>query len=327
VRANGGNCTLADAFVEVRRATLRRMQLSGTARIISDVPDPVEPAIRFSMRRRFLKRAALAVGAMGVGAVGYSWLLEPHWIEVVRRRLPIANLPAALVGKTLVQISDLHVGPVVDEDYITGAMRKVSSLGADVVTITGDFMTADGGEQVPAVVRVLKHLQPGKLATVGVLGNHDYALRWANPVVADQLTRKLTDLGITMLRNAVLDVQGLQIAGIDEFWGPSFNPASALQHLDPKGAALMLCHNPDAMDVPVWSGYQGWILAGHTHGGQCKPPFFSPPVIPVRNKRYTAGEFDLFDGRRLYINRGLGYLRRVRFNARPEITVFTMQKG
>ncbi|HEX2860069.1 MAG TPA: hypothetical protein VHN79_00430, partial [Lacunisphaera sp.] len=70
--------------------------------------------------------------------------------------------------------------------------------------------------------------------------------------------------------------------------------------------------------------YQGWILAGHTHGGQCKPPFLPPPLLPVRNRRYTAGEFDLGDGRKLYINRGLGHLLRVRFNVRPEVTVFRL---
>jgi predicted MPP superfamily phosphohydrolase len=47
----------------------------------------------------------------------------------------------------------------------------------------------------------------------------------------------------------------------------------------------------------------------------------------VRNKRYTAGEIPLADGRRLYINRGLGHLIRVRFNVRPEITVFTLRAG
>ena len=50
-------------------------------------------------------------------------------------------------------------------------------------------------------------------------------------------------------------------------------------------------------------------------------------MLPVKNQRYTAGEFDLGDGRWLYINRGLGYLRRVRFNVRPEITVFDLQRA
>jgi len=52
-----------------------------------------------------------------------------------------------------------------------------------------------------------------------------------------------------------------------------------------------------------------------------------PPILPTKNKRYTAGEFDLGDGRRMYINRGLGHLIRVRFNVRPEITAFTLTQG
>jgi predicted MPP superfamily phosphohydrolase len=267
------------------------------------------------------------LAGLGLATFGYTWRVEPHWVQTVRRALPIARLPEALVGKTLVQISDLHVGPIVDEEYLVGALRRVSSLAADIVVITGDFMTCTGTEQVPAVARVLKDLKPGKLATIGILGNHDYAWQWTSKSSADLLTRTLVDTGITMLRNDVTNVHGLQIAGMDELWGPFFNPLHAIRMLDPNRASLVLCHNPDAMDIPVWGGYQGWILAGHTHGGQCKPPFLSPPIIPVKNHRYTAGEFDLYDGRRLYINRGLGYLHRVRFNARPEITVFTMTRA
>ena len=41
-----------------------------------------------------------------------------------------------------------------------------------------------------------------------------------------------------------------------------------------------------------------------------QPPFLPPPILPVRNRRYTYGAFDLYDGRWAYVNRGLGYLRR-----------------
>ena len=74
----------------------------------------------------------------------------------------------------------------------------------------------------------------------------------------------------------------------------------------------------------MWGDYSGWILSGHTHRGQCKPPFLTPPMLP-RNKIYTAGEIDLKDGRRLYINRALGHLWPVRFNVRPEITIFELR--
>lgn len=278
-------------------------------------------------RRVFLRRTALAVVTAGAGALGYAWRVEPHWIDVVRRDLPIANLPSSLVGKTLVQISDLHIGPIVDTDYITNAMKTVSSLGADIVTITGDFMTARGTEQVEPTLRVLSHLQPGKLATIGILGNHDYGWRWSNVAAADLLTRGLRESGMTVLRNELATVHGLQIAGIDDYWSPNFDPSKVMPTLDPKVASLVLCHNPDAMDEHVWGDYRGWILSGHTHGGQCSIPFVGPPIIPVRNKRYTSGAIDLSDGRMVYINRGLGYLHRVRFDARPEVTLFTLRSA
>ena len=60
---------------------------------------------------------------------------------------------------------------------------------------------------------------------------------------------------------------------------------------------------------------------------QCKPPFLTPPLLPVRNQRYTAGVFALSDSRRMYISRGVGHLMQVRFNVRPEVTVFELQRA
>jgi predicted MPP superfamily phosphohydrolase len=271
-------------------------------------------------RRRFLVSAGAAVGLTGL----YAWRIEPHWVQIVKRELPIANLSAQLIGKTVVQISDLHVGPVVDSDYLMTALKSVSALEPDLVLITGDFMSYDHADQENEVARVLQHLQPASIDCVAILGNHDYAWGWSRANVADSLTTRLTDMGIHVLRNESRSFGGLNIIGLDDFWGPNFEPQGVLSNINPQQANLVLCHNPDAVDQPVWSGYRGWILSGHTHGGQCKPPFLPPPILPVQNRRYTSGEFDLGDGRWLYINRGLGYLRRLRFNARPEITVYRL---
>jgi len=138
----------------------------------------------------------------------------------------------------------------------------------------------------------------------------------------DGIINLLKAAGITPLRNEKVEVAGLNIIGFDDLWGTNFDPASAMQHYEADAANLVLCHNPDVCDLDVWQGYQGWILAGHTHGGQCKPPFLAPPLLPVKNKKYTAGAFDLGDGRQLYINRALGSSWPVRFNVRPEITIF-----
>lgn len=275
-------------------------------------------------RRQFVVAASGSTLALGLGALGYATHIEPYWVRVVRHRLPMVGLPRPLIGRRLVHISDLHIGPIVDQGYITRAIQRVSSLNADILVITGDLMTYRGPQHIDQALGVLNHLRPGRLATFAVLGNHDYGHGWRQTRVADVLVEGVNRLGIRVLRNEVADIGGLQVIGIDDLWSPRFAPERVMPTIDRNRAAVVLCHNPDAADWPVWCGYQGWILCGHTHGGQCKPPFFDPPILPVVNKKYTAGQVDLHDGRRLYINPGLGYLRPVRFNMRPEITLFTL---
>jgi predicted MPP superfamily phosphohydrolase len=283
-------------------------------------PTPPKTRRRWVTRRRFL--AGLALGVCGTGF--YAWRIEPHWVEVVERDLPIAGLPPGLHDRRLVQISDLHVGRLVDSDYLIACLKRVSALSPDLTVITGDFMTCHGTEEVDNVSRVLEHLQPGPLGCLAIFGNHDYSVGWSRRDVADTLARRLPALGIRLLRNEQQVIAGLQLVGIDDLWSPNFEPEAVVPKVDWQKPALTLCHNPDAVDSSLLDDCRGWILAGHTHGGQCKPPFLPPPLLSVRNRRYTCGEFDVGHGRRLYINRGLGHALRVRFNVRPEITVFRL---
>jgi predicted MPP superfamily phosphohydrolase len=113
--------------------------------------------------------------------------------------------------------------------------------------------------------------------------------------------------------------------GLDDLWGRHFDCARGFADLDPRRPALALSHNPDTVDLPGWDRFHGWILSGHTHGGQCKAPFLPPPLLPVKNRRYTSGAFELSGDRRMYISRGVGHVLRVRFNVRPEVTIFHLE--
>jgi uncharacterized protein len=216
------------------------------------------------------------VSGAGVGL--YTWLVEPHWLEIVRRPLPIRGLPAALRGRTLAQLTDIHVGPRVSDAYLSDVFTRVASLAPDIVVYTGDF-TSYHANVFAHVMRVYRDAPRGRLATFGILGNHDYGPNWAHPEVAARLAMQLEASGIRVLRNEVAEVDGLQIGG---------------------------------------------MLSGHTHGGQCKPPFLPPPLLPVQNRRYTCGEFELPGDRRLYISRGVGHLLQVRINVWPEVTLFEL---
>lgn len=272
-------------------------------------------------RRRFFTALGTAVAAAG----GYAYGIEPHLVKIVCHDLPVAGLPTDLDGKRLVQISDLHVGPTGDS-YLIDCLTRVGKLRPELIVITGDFMTACGTERLESVAAVLGHLPKPPLGVYGSLGNHDYGQTWRDTRIADALVPVLTDVGVRMLRNERVDVAGLQLVGLDELWARQFRPEEALAGFDYQRPGLVLSHNPDTVDRSGWGAYQGWILSGHTHGGQCRFPLLGAPFLPVENLRYVSGEFDLGDGRRLYVNRGLGFNRRVRFNARPEITAFTLRR-
>ena len=278
-------------------------------------------------RRQFVKRSAGAVAAGGVGCVGYAIGVEPHWLEIVERELPIEHLPPALDGIRLAQISDVHVGPRVSDEYLVHSLQRLRALGPDIVVFTGDFISYHASRrdaQFRQLRDVLVHLPHGRLATLGILGNHDYGIGWREPAVAARVVDEAERAGMRMLRNDVHTVGGLDIVGVDDMWARRADTSKALR-ARAGDASIVLVHNPDAADELSWSGFRGWMLAGHTHGGQCKPPFLPPPLLPVRNRRYVAGAIPVDRDRTLYISRGVGHLIRARFLVRPEITVFTLR--
>ncbi len=261
--------------------------------------------------------------AGAVGVVGYTRYYEPTWLEITTRAMPIAGLPKALVGKRLVQLSDVHVGPDVDDAYLLDTFNRVRALDPDIVVYTGDLTSLHDGLYEHAAL-VYSQMVRGSLGTFVSLGNHDYGRNWAHKEDAARIADVLRAQGATVLVNETADVDGLSIVGLGDLWGDDFAPNRAFANLTPGRPAIALSHNPDTVDLNGWERFSGWVLAGHTHGGQCKPPFLPPPLLPVQNKRYTCGAFALSANRQLYISRGVGTVLPVRFNVRPEVTVFQL---
>ena len=279
------------------------------------------------MNRRTFVRCTFAVGGAGIFTGLYTWQIEPFWLEFVKTKMPIKNLPSALEGKTLMQISDMHIGNRFDYKFISDSFNEAQKLNPDFVVYTGDFVNWESRLQLDQLDEVFNSAVKGKIGTIGVLGNHDYGRNWSEDWVANAVTEILESKGVSILRNEQKELSDLNFIGIDDYWATNFGPTKVLQKFNPKHANITLCHNPDVADLNIWNNYNSWILSGHTHGGQCKPPFLSPPMLPVKNKDYTSGTFQLSNGRNLYINRALGHLWQVRFNVRPEITVFKLAKA
>lgn len=264
-------------------------------------------------------------GALATGF--YTYAYEPYHLEFVTLGMPISGLPAFWHGKTIMQISDIHFGKDISRNYLLEAFAAAKKLNPDIVVYTGDFISYENDEQIIALQEIMSFAPNGKVLTCGILGNHDYGKFYQEQAVSVLVQKALEHNNIKILRNETISHQGLHIVGIEDYWGPNFSEVEVAATISKFPPHIVLCHNPDVVDLDIWGNYSSWILSGHTHGGQCKPPFLPPPLLPVKNKKYTAGKFDLSNKRKLYINRALGNLNHIRFNVRPEITIFKLENA
>lgn len=286
---------------------------------------------RGTTRRAFL--ASCAGGILATAGTGaYARFLEPNWPAVEFVPLDLRNLDPPAVGLRVIQLSDLHVYRHVTADEVCMHLERCMALSPDLIVLTGDYITRGDPRYLDDLARAVRVLRAPH-GVFAVLGNHDCGAHDANPAFASEhmarrMQTALTDCGITVLRNEMrlLDIAGapLQLVGLDELWSGYCDPDQAFAEVDPEIPCIALAHNPDVID-DLRDQPCDWVLCGHTHGGQVRLPFIGALYVPVRNRQYDQGLFTVGE-QRLYVNRGLGHLLPIRFNCRPEITVFTLSR-
>lgn len=265
--------------------------------------------------------AQLVVGlAAFVTVVGFAGARRRA--RIVSVEVPLANLPPALHGFSIAQISDVHVGSQIKQQYVDAIVDAVNGLDADLIAVTGDLV--DGS--VPDLSR---HIAPlGRLSarhgTFLVTGNHEYysgERAW---------TAEFTRLGLRVLLNEHVVVRHggapLVVAGVTDYSAHHFNPE---QRSDPvaalwgapadAAARILLAHQPRSASAAASAGFD-LQLSGHTHGGQ-----FWPWNLFVRLQQpFTAGLHRL-NNLWVYISRGTGYWGPPnRFGAPSEITLLKL---
>jgi predicted MPP superfamily phosphohydrolase len=237
--------------------------------------------------------------------------------SVVDVDIPLRGLPPALEGFTIVQISDLHVGPTIKAAKVEAIVRRVNALEADLIALTGDLV--DGSvEELSADIAPLGKLS-SRHGSFVVTGNHEYYSG------ASQWVAEFKRLGMDALMNEHRVVQhagaSLVVAGVTDYTAYQFDTA---QRSDPQRAVagspagmprILLAHQPRSAQAAADAGFD-LQLSGHTHGGQ-----FWPWNLFVRLQQpYTAGLHRL-NQLWIYTSRGTGYWGPPkRFGAPAEIT-------
>jgi len=252
-------------------------------------------------RRLLLARAA--AGAVGIisGVVGVGGIVKvARGFDVRRVRIALDRLPRAASGYSIVQLTDVHVGPTIGRGFVERVVREANALSPDMVVITGDLV--DGTvEQLAHLVEPLRDLR-AKDGVFFVTGNHEYYSG------ADAWIAHLGTLGIRVLRNERVAIRdAFDLAGVDDASARSMLPhhgqdvLKALQGRDPSRVVVLLAHQPKAVHDAVRADVDVQ-LSGHVHGGQMVPFNWIARI----DQPFIAG-LHLVERTWVYVSTGTGY--------------------
>ncbi len=263
-------------------------------------------------------RTGALVASAGTTALTISALTSAlSEIEVREVEVGLERLPRALEGMTLVQLSDVHVGPTIGARFVRSIVDKTNALAPDAIVITGDLV--DG-----SLRELREHVQPiaGLAARFGVYfvtGNHDF-YSGAQPWIEE-----LRRLGIRVLMNervALGDQASIDLAGVHDISSGISDVERACAGRDPERELVLLAHQPRSI-IEAAPHRPGLVLSGHTHGGQLWP--FGKLV--GLQQPYVAGLHQHDEHSQIYVSRGTGYWGPpMRLGAPAEITRLVLRR-
>lgn len=281
---------------------------------------------------KLLKVMSLQAAALGLLGIGYSTEVEMNWIEITHTSLKLPRLDSAFQGIKLVQISDFHLGQWMNKERLDRVFKLALDQAPDYFLLTGDYLEfhpygmpnewATYEENLNLISSSFSQLSTF-CPTIGILGNHDHKID------AGWVEQSLIEAGVIVLRNSVTTVQRgksqLHLAGLDDVSRNMDRLDILMKSLPEDGTAILLAHEPDFADVAAATQRFDLQISGHSHGGQIVLPIIGAPILPDLGRKYPSGLYTI-NNMLLYTNRGIGVTTiNVRFNCRPEITVFTLE--
>lgn len=249
-------------------------------------------------RRKFLGLTALALPA-ALGA-------DARFIEPTALRVTKFNLRGG-GNCRFVHFTDFHHKG--DVTYAAEVVRTINELAPEFVCFTGDLI-----EDARFATEALGFIQQIRAPVYGSPGNHDY---WSR-VSFSEFECAFSATGGAWLadRTIVLPKHDLELVGMGAGGIHAFTAPRASRQ-------VLLMHYP-AMANSLDRRRYDLILAGHSHGGQVRLPFYGALIVPHGVGPYDLGYYET-PGGPLYVNAGIGTYRiPLRLNCRPEVTVVTM---
>lgn len=278
----------------------------------------INKSVQNKKRRDFFKKSLDFSSLALAASINAKAMYNARHIEIENVTV---QLPLLKKEYTLVQLSDVHIGGLIDKTFIASIVETINKQHCDAVVITGDLIDTDILYAKEALEE-LKHIKSA-FGTFFVVGNHEYFHN------VDVLIDYLKSMGIKVLENENVYLgevnQGFNLAGVYDVFGyniQKFQPdiAQALKNINKSSPTILLAHQPKYIfEVPA---NVDLVLSGHTHGGQLIP--FNLLVRLVQP--YIKGLHQHNDSTQIYVNKGTGFWGPpMRLGASSEITVLNLR--
>lgn len=256
-----------------------------------------------------------SVALLGILCMLYGYFIEPYWLKV--NILEIDSPKLKNINLRIVQISDLHCDKKTRNEL--ELVQLINALNPDIIVFTGDALNTS--DALPTFKNTLKSLK-ASIGKYAVRGNFDIWYWSGLDLFSDTGFRELTRDSISLVK----DGEEFCITGLS-YAEPS-GYTNILKSVSRDKFSIFLYHYPDLIE-DVEGLNVDLYLCGHTHGGQVALPFYGALITMSKHgKKYESGEYHV-GNTILYVNRGIGMeggsVPRVRFWARPEITVFDIK--
>jgi len=266
-------------------------------------------------RRKFFKQTLDLSSFAIASSLTLRSLYEASTLTLEEKHIKIKNLQKEY---TLVQLSDIHIGGLIDAHYIQNVVKRVNALHPDLVVITGDLVDIDIHKAAHAL-QALQNLQ-SKYGTFFIVGNHEYF----HDIQA--IIKRVKTLGIHVLENNSYYVgergKGFNLVGVYDLFGYRVNRyvpdlTKALSQRELNAPTILLAHQPKFLQEVHERDEIALMLSGHTHGGQ----LFPFQALVKLQQPYVSGLHQHTQTTQIYVSKGTGFWGPpMRLGAKAEIT-------
>ena len=281
-------------------------------------------------RRSLLVNAGRAVPLVAVGTATAGVASGSSGFVVREQEVRVRNLPKALDGFRIGQITDIHVGPFISPEYVRASVQAMNDAGVHLQVMTGDLV--DDLEQLDETMAALEACRAphGMLA---ILGNHEH-WRGLEPILAgyEALAKRGAPVRLLVDEALVLEHSGerLRVVGVDYPMGTRSpfvraqrmrqSAEVAFKDVSPDETVVCLAHHPSFFPYAAERG-ACLTLSGHTHGGQVA--LLGIPLFGFVFE-FMLGRYRQKDSH-LYVSGGTGHWLPFRIGIPPEVTIVTLR--